>query len=142
MYFKPIIDFITYLNLLLSGSVSSCLYIKAKINKTRCLLRPVTSMINTPEHNLAKWIDSLIKSYIPDCYFLPSTSSFIDKIKELKPTIGAKLVSFDVTSLFTNIPVGIIIDDIRNKLFSCDVTPELSFLQAKKPITQRSLKNF
>ena len=64
-------------------------------------------MINTFEHNLAKWLDSLIKPYIPDRYSLPSTSSFIDKIKELNPTNDAKLISFDVTSFFTNIPVDL-----------------------------------
>ena len=62
-------------------------------------------MVNTPEHNLAKWLDSLIKLYIPDSYFLPSTSSLVDKIKEVKLTNNAKLVSLDVTSLFTNIPL-------------------------------------
>ena len=85
---------------------------------------------------------SLIKPYIPDRYSLSSTSSFIDKIKELKPNIRCKLVSFDVTSLFTNVPVDLVIDDIANKLFSYEVASKLPFLQAKKPITQTSLKNF
>ena len=102
-YIKPIVDPVTYLNLLPSGSVPGRLYGKPKIHKTGCPLRPVTSMINTPKHNLAKWLDSLIKPYIPDRYSLPSTLSFIEKIKELKPTNNAKLVSFDVTGLFTNV---------------------------------------
>ena len=97
-------------------------------------------MINAPEHNLAKWPNSLIKPYIPDRHSLPSSSSFIDKIKELKPTNNAKLVSFNVTSLFTNVPVNIVIDDIANKLFSCDVAPELPFLQAKTLITKQIFK--
>ena len=139
-YIKPIVDPVTYLNLLPSGSVPGRLYGKAKIHKTGCPLRPVTSMINTPEHNLAKWLDSLIKPYIPDRYSLSSTSSFIDKIKELKPNNDAKLVSFDVTSLFTNVPVDLVIDDIANKLFSYEVASKLPFLQAKKPITQNIFK--
>ena len=98
-------------------------------------------MVNTPEHNLAKWLDSLIKLYIPDSYSLPLTSGFIDKINELKPTSHAKLISYDVTSLFTNVPVDLEIDNIANKLFSCDIAPELPLLQFKKPTTQTSLKN-
>ena len=105
------------------------LYGKAKIHKTGCPLRLVTSVVNTPEHNLSKWLNSLIKPYIPDSYFLPSTSSFIDKIKIFKPTNNEKLVSFDVTSLLTNVPVDLVLDDIVNKLFSRDVAPELPFLQ-------------
>ena len=140
-YIKPIVDPLTYLNPIPSGSVPGRLYGKAKIHKTGCPLRPGTSVINTREHNLAKWLDSLIKPYIPDRYSLPSTSSFIDKIKELKRTNDAKLVSFDVTSLFTNVPVDLVIDNIAKKLFSCDVAPELPFVQAKTPLRKTSLKN-
>ena len=43
-------------------------------------------MTSTPEHNPAKWLNSLIKPYISDRYSLVSTSTFIEKIKELKPT--------------------------------------------------------
>ena len=99
-------------------------------------------MINTPEHNLAKWLNSSTKPYIPDRYSLPSTLNFIGKIKELKPTgtNDAKLVSFDVTGLFTNVPIYLVIDDIANKLFSCDAVSELPFLQAKNPISQKIFK--
>ena len=46
----------------------------------------------------------------------------------------------DVTSLFTNVPVDLVIDDIANKLFSYEVASKLPFLQAKKPITQNIFK--
>ena len=49
-------------------------------------------------------------------------------------------MSFDVTSLFTNVPVDLVIDDIANKLFSYEVASKLPFLQAKKPITQNIFK--
>ena len=75
-------------------------------------------MINTPEHNLAKRLDSLIKPYIPDSNSLSSMSSFINKIKEFRYMNDVKLVSFDVTSLLINVPVNLMIDDISSKLFS------------------------
>ena len=81
-----------------------------------------------------------IKPYISDSYSLPSTSSFMDKIKELTPTNDTKLVSFNVTSVFTNIPVDVVIDNIANKLFSCNVVRELPVLQSMKPITQSIFK--
>ena len=67
-YNKPIVDLVIYLNLLPSGSVPGRLYDKAKIHKTGCLLRPVTSIVISPQHNLAKRLGSLIKPYIPDSY--------------------------------------------------------------------------
>ena len=54
MYINPIVDPVTYLNLLPSGIVSGRLYGKAKIHETGCPFRPATSMLNTPEHNLAQ----------------------------------------------------------------------------------------
>ena len=130
------VDPVTYLDLLPSGR----LYGKAIIHKTGCLLRPVTSMFNTPKHNLAKWLDSLIKPYIPDSQSLPSIFNFNDKIKELKPTNDVKLASFNVTSLFTNVPVDLVIDNIANKLFSSDVASEFPFLYSKKLITRNIFK--
>ena len=114
--------------------------VKQKFTKPDAPLSPVTYMVNTPEHNLAKWLDSLIKPYIPDRHSLPSTSSFIHKIEDFKPTNDVKLASFDVTCLFTNVPVDLVIDNIANKLFSSDVAPELPFLHTKTIITQNIFK--
>ena len=82
------------------------------------------------------------KFYIPDSYSLSSTSSFINKIKEVKPTNDVKLLSFDVTSLLTYVSVDLRIDDIVNELFSSDVAPELHFLHFKNQLRKTSLKNF
>ena len=50
-------------------------------------------------------------------------------------------MSFDVASLFTNVLVDLVIDDITNKLFSGDVAPELSFVHSKNQLHKWSLKN-
>ena len=48
------------------------------------------------------------------------------------------MVSFDVTSLFTNVPLDLVINDIANKLFSSNVATTLSSF--RKPIMQNILK--
>ena len=110
--------------------------VKTKFIEPDVPIGPISSMVITPEHNLAKWLDSLMKPYIPDSYSLPLTSSFIDKIKELKPTNHAKFANLAVTSLFINVPVDRVVDDIANKFFSSDLATELLFLQSKKPVMQ------
>ena len=46
-------------------------------------LRPVVSMINTAEYNLAKYLDKIIiKPYIPSQFMLNSTSSFLGRLKD------------------------------------------------------------
>jgi len=76
-------------------------------------------MINTAEHELAKYLDSIIKIHIPDNFMLRSTTSFIDRIKTFTFSSRQMLVSFDVVSLFTNIPLKEttdIVADLRTEL--------------------------
>ena len=59
------------------GSKPGKLYGMAKVHKNQVPLRPVVSMVGTPEYNLAKYPDKLIKPFIPDTYLLWSTNDFI-----------------------------------------------------------------
>ena len=61
--------------------------------------------------------------YIPDSYSQYSTSSFLNKIKELKFNNDIKLVSFAVIGLFTNVSVDLVIGNIASELFSSNVAP-------------------
>ena len=62
-------------------------------------------MIGTPEYQLAKFLDSVIKPYIPQSHMLQSTPQFLDKLQDFKFNSNQKIVSFDVKSLFTNVPL-------------------------------------
>ena len=52
-------------------------------------------MIETLEYNVAKVLNSIITSSIPDKYMLSSTSHFIEKMKKLEVQSHQVLVSFD-----------------------------------------------
>ena len=58
--------------------------------------RPVVLMIDTPEYNLAKFLDQIIKPYIPNQFVLDSTFHLLDKLKEFSPSPHQIIVSFDV----------------------------------------------
>ena len=60
----------TMRRLIPSGSNPGKIYGLVKIHKRDNPLRPVVSMIGTPEYQLAKFLDSLIKPYIPQTYML------------------------------------------------------------------------
>ena len=77
-------------------------------------------MIGTPEYKLAKFLDSVIKPSIPDKYMLSSTNHFIEKLKQVKAQSHQILVSFDVVSLFTNIPLEETTQIIANYLIDKD----------------------
>ena len=68
-------------------------------------LRPVISMIGTPQYGLAKYLDSVIKPYIFSSCMTSSSTEFVEAMKGLTLPSSCKLVSFDVVSLFTNVPL-------------------------------------
>ena len=102
-----------------SGSNPGKLYGLIKTHKPNNPCRPVVSMIGTPEYKLAKFLDSIIKPHIPNTYLLNSTSDFVNNVRQFQFDRSHKLVSFDVSSLFTNVPLSetikIIADDIYAK---------------------------
>ena len=106
-----------------SGSQPGKLYGLCKSHKAGLPLRPVVSMINTAEYHLAKYLDSIIKPHIPSKFMLNSTSDFLHRLKEFcfKPT--DILVSFDVVSLFTNVPLDFSINIIADNVYKQDSTP-------------------
>ena len=71
--------------------------------------RPICNTINTPTMNLSKWIDIQLQPLVKKLpSYLKDDNDFLRKIDELndKQTIppNALLVTWDVKSLYTNIP--------------------------------------
>ena len=92
-----------------SGCQSEANYRLVKAHKQGYPIRPVISMINTTQYNLAKFLDTVIKPVIPSAHMLNSTSEFLSKLDNAD--LGkAKLVSYDEESLFSNAPLAEVID--------------------------------
>ena len=89
-----------------------------KVHKEGYPMRPVVSMIGTAEYQLAKYLDDWIKPHIPSTYMLKSTQEFLTKINEVKIEEGDYCVSFDVKSLFTNIPLEETIKIVADYIFA------------------------
>ena len=111
---KPKVEDRTYAKLYPQGGQMARLYGLAKIHKEDMPLRPVVSMISTPQYDFAKYLDTLIKPYRPCKYSLSSTYDLLEKLKHVSLSQNSVCVSFDVSSLFTNVPVGETIDIICN----------------------------
>ena len=111
-----------------------------KIHKNNNRARPVTSMIGTPEYQLAKFLDSIIKNYIPDSYMLHSADRFLDKINNFKFEADHKLVSFDVQSLFTNVPLDEAINITADYIYSKDNQIKYNPPSLKKQVFKKMLR--
>ena len=66
--------------------------------------RPILSSIGTCNYQLAKFLGKLLDDVIPNDHSTKYTFSFVEELKTVSVT-NKCMVSYDVTSLFTNIPL-------------------------------------
>ena len=71
------------------------------------------SSIGTYNYNLAKYFCNLLSPHIPTEHCATDTFTFVQDIQSLS-MFGKFIVSFDVESLFTNIPLEECIDQAVN----------------------------
>ena len=91
-------------------------------------LRPIVSSIGTFNYNLAQCLCDLLSPLVPNDYSWKDTFSFVSQIKIANLSIKF-LVSYDVTSLFTNIPLQETIDIAINLIFNHN--PNLNITEKK-----------
>ena len=111
---KNFFNEIEYDKLYPSGSAPARIYGTPKMQKffysdSYLKLRPIVSSIGTFNYNLARFLCDLLSPLVPNDYSCKDTFSFVSQIK--KSNLSKKIiVSCDVTTLFTNIPLQETID--------------------------------
>ena len=77
-----------------------------KLPKQQIPFRPILSMIKSPQHKLARFLNFLVEPVLTYYSQFAVKDSFevIEKIRNTKSTIRV-LTSFDVKQLFTNVPL-------------------------------------
>ena len=120
-----------------SGSAPARIYGTPKIHKFSSSdsfpkLRPIVSSIGTFNYNLARFLCDLLSPLVPNDYSCKDTFSFVSQIKNAN--LSKKfLVFYNVTSLFTNIPLQETIGVAVNAIFKHN---------SNLNITKKELKNF
>lgn len=97
-------------------------------------LRPIVSCIQSLFYKLSKYLASCLKPIIGlNDFYIKDSWHFKEFIEQVEINPNFKLVSFDVTSLYTNIPIELVERIIRNKwTLICKYTklPLKEFLRA------------
>ena len=109
-----------------SGSQIPKMYGLPKTHKHNTPLRPILSMVGSFHYNLSKFLISILtpvldkfsKFIIQDSF---TFSSFINQIKF--NSNSTHMCSFDVKSLFTNVPLTEVLNICLNELYNSDITP-------------------
>ena len=100
-----------------SGCSPGILYGLPKVHKPNIPLRPVVASYNTPSYNLAKFLVPFLVS-ITDCtYSLKNSYEFVNILNNFNFPQEYFICSFDVTSLFTNIPLKETIDIAVSEMY-------------------------
>lgn len=88
------------------SSVPPRLYGLPKIHKTDVPLRPIVSAIGSPTYTLAKHLTTLLQPVVGTCeHHVKNSTEFVKNIHNIKLDPQDILVSFDVVSLFTRVPL-------------------------------------
>ena len=80
-------------------------------------MRPILSNIGTATYEIAKYLTKLLSPLSKSNYTINSTKQFVNHIRKQKVPDGYHIVSFDVTSLFTNVPLDETIEIILRRVY-------------------------
>ena len=92
------------------GSSRPRMYGLPKTHKPGVPLRPILSMVNAPQHELAKWLASVLHPVLMkyNVHAVKDTFEFCSNLEACasdRNISGSFMCSFDVVSLYTNIPL-------------------------------------
>ena len=109
-----------------SGSAPAPIYGTSKMHKFSCSdsfpkLHPIISSIGNFNYNPAHFLCDLLSPLVPNDYF-----SLVSQIQ------NANLISYDVTSLLTNIPLQETIDIVINLIFNPNPNLNITKKELKK----------
>ena len=98
------------------------MYGLTKIHKENTPMRPITSTNNSVTYKLAQWLAKHLSRALEriSSAHIKDTNQFIEKIRN-ENLQNKKMVSFDVESLFTKVPVHECINFLRNKIDTLDL---------------------
>ena len=68
-------------------------------------LRPINSCIGSPTYELSKYLTRVLNCLYDEEYTVKNSKDFVDFVSTKKVLLNEQIVSFDVVSLFTSIPV-------------------------------------
>ena len=106
-----------YRKLYPTGASSPKFYGLPKVHKEGIPLRPIVSSIRSVSYETAKELSRILKPLVgKTSYHVKNTKDFIQSIKDIKLKVDECLVSYDVETLFTSVPVQPAIAITKKKL--------------------------
>ena len=80
-------------------------------------MKPIISDIGTARYEIAKYLNKLLTPLSKSDYNILNTEGLVRRLREEKIPSGYKMISIDVESLLTNVPLYKTIDFILKKVY-------------------------
>ncbi|XP_024891393.1 uncharacterized protein LOC112467144 [Temnothorax curvispinosus] len=117
-----------------------------KIHKKNCPFRIIVSSIDSPLYNLASFLHKIMYSSFPKGKsHIANSVELVKKLSNVHIMEDHTLVSLDVVSLFTNVPIERVIDSISSRwkyiADNCKI-PESEFLLAVRMVLESTFFMF
>ena len=102
-----------------TGAKCGVAYGLTKVHKNNNPIRPIVSTIGTYNYNASNYLTKVLTSTLKSKfkYVVKDSFDFINKLSKIKLEEDERLISFDVESLFTNVPIDETIEIIKESCF-------------------------
>ena len=100
-----------------SGSSPATLYGLPKVHKRSVPLRPIMAAYNTATYKLAKFLVPILSPLTTNDYTVKNSYDLTDSLSNCRLPASYYMCSYDVQSLFTNIPINETIDICSKLMF-------------------------
>ena len=130
----------TYHRLFTSGSKPGIMYGLPKVHKEGVPLRPILSARGTHTYNLAKHLVSVINPITTNEYTVQDSFSFVKELSDIDSS-NTVMASFDIKSLFTNIPLDETIEICTNSLREQGLLPNNFLPKEFKKLLSMAVKD-
>ena len=116
----------TYKQLFVTGSGPGILYGLPKLHKCDFAqsfrFRPIFAAYNTASYKISKFLVPILAPLTTNNYTVANSYSFVKKLHSINNADDLHMASFDITNLYTNIPLKETIAICLNKLFTTAAT--------------------
>ena len=83
------------------------------------LFRPIFAACNTPSFNITKYLVPVLSTLTTNEFTVDNSCKFSEHVTKIHNANNMYMTTFDVESLFTNVPSHETIEICLNSLFSC-----------------------